>query len=93
MKINGIRFYGLRYKLVQPLRFSLGVVTHRNFALVEVETDEGICGWGETFVNFPSWALEERKVTVERAIAPLLVGRDPLDPASRTMERPFGVRA
>lgn len=85
MKISGIKFYGLRYKLAQPLRFSLGAVTHRNFALVEVETDEDICGWGETFVNFPSWALEERKITLEKAITPLVVGRNPLDPVATTM--------
>ncbi|NPV71040.1 MAG: mandelate racemase/muconate lactonizing enzyme family protein [Firmicutes bacterium] len=84
MKITGVKFYGLKYKLAQPLSFSLGTITHRNFALVKVETDEGIDGWGETFVNFPFWALEERRITVEKAVSPLLIGRDPLDPPATT---------
>ncbi|MGE5484537.1 MAG: mandelate racemase/muconate lactonizing enzyme family protein [Ignavibacteriales bacterium] len=84
MKITGVKFYGLKYRLAKPLRFSIGTVTHRNFALVKVETDEGLTGWGETFVNFPFWALEERQVTVEKAIGPLLIGRDPLDPPATT---------
>lgn len=89
LKITKVKFYGLQYRLAEPLRFSLGDVWYRNFALVKVETDEGISGWGETFVNFPPWALEERKITVEKAVAPLLIGQDPLQPefVTRRMEQ------
>jgi len=53
-------------------------MTHRNFGLVLVETDAGITGVGETSVNFPHWALTERRATIEEGIRELLVGEDPL---------------
>jgi len=31
---------------------------------------------GESFVNHPFWALEVRKITMERTIKPLLVGEN-----------------
>jgi L-alanine-DL-glutamate epimerase-like enolase superfamily enzyme len=47
--------------------------------LVKVTTDEGIVGWGE---GFGLAACGVTKVAVERAIAPLAVGRDPADIAA-----------
>jgi D-galactarolactone cycloisomerase len=46
---------------------------------VKVTTDEGIIGWGE---GFGLAACGITKVAVERAIAPLAVGRDPTDIAA-----------
>jgi L-alanine-DL-glutamate epimerase-like enolase superfamily enzyme len=43
---------------------------------VKVTTDEGVVGWGE---GFGLAACGITKVAVERAIAPLAVGRDPTD--------------
>ncbi|MEM2029299.1 MAG: mandelate racemase/muconate lactonizing enzyme family protein [Candidatus Bathyarchaeia archaeon] len=84
MKITEIRFIPLKCKLPKPVKFSLGVLTHRNFALVKVETDAGISGWGEAFVNFPSWAIYERKATIEHGLKPILIGENPLDPEGLT---------
>jgi D-galactarolactone cycloisomerase len=46
---------------------------------VKVTTDEGVVGWGE---GFGLAACGITKVAVERAIAPLAVGRDPTDIAA-----------
>ena len=79
MKITDVELIPLRCKLEKPLRFSFGTVTHRNFALIRVSTDEGIVGWGETSVNFPNWSIKERLITMNYGIKPLLVGENPLD--------------
>ncbi|MBC7332832.1 MAG: mandelate racemase/muconate lactonizing enzyme family protein, partial [Synergistetes bacterium] len=84
MRITEVRFIPLKCKLPKPVQFSLGILTHRNFALVKLETDAGVCGWGEAFVNFPSWAIYERRATIENGLEPLLVGESPLDPEGLT---------
>lgn len=78
MKITDVRFIALKYPLTQPLRLAWGPMTHRQFALIEIETDAGITGLGETSVNFPHWSLAERRATILDGIKPLLIGADPL---------------
>ena len=78
MKITNLRFIALKYPLAQPLRLAWGPMTHRQFALIEIETDAGITGIGETSVNFPHWSLAERRATILDGIAPLLIDEDPL---------------
>ena len=78
MKITNLRFIALKYPLAQPLRLAWGPMTHRQFALIEIETDAGITGIGETSVNFPHWSLAERRATILDGIVPLLIGEDPL---------------
>jgi len=80
VKVVDVKFFPLKCRLEKPVKFSLGVLTHRNFALVKVETDEGVSGWGEAFVNFPAWAPMERAITIEHGIKPLLIGESPLEP-------------
>lgn len=79
MKIRNVRFHLCQQALQRPIPLSCGVLTHRNFGLIEVETDAGITGWGETSINFPPWAAHERKATIEQGLAPLLADRDPLE--------------
>jgi L-alanine-DL-glutamate epimerase-like enolase superfamily enzyme len=86
VKVTDVKLIALRCPLPEPIKFSLGTLTHRNFALVRVQTDKGITGWGETFVNFPSWAPHERKYTVEQGVKPLLIGEDPLEPEEVTQK-------
>jgi D-galactarolactone cycloisomerase len=50
---------------------------------VKVTTDEGIIGWGE---GFGLAACGITRVAVEKAIAPLAVGRDPTDIAALTRD-------
>lgn len=79
MKIVAVDYLPLSAPLANPVQFSLGVLKERYFALVRVRTDEGLTGWGETFVNFPAWGFKERRILVQDVIAPLLVGENPLD--------------
>lgn len=53
MKIREVRFHLCQQALQRPIPLSCGVLTHRNFGLIEVETDAGLTGWGETSINFP----------------------------------------
>lgn len=78
MKITDVRFVALRHPLAEPIRLAWGPMTHRHFGLVLIETDAGITGVGETSVNFPHWAITERRATVEAGVRHLLVGEDPL---------------
>lgn len=78
MEITDVRFCLLRAPLKSPIRLAWGDLTHRNYGLVYVDTDEGVTGVGETSINFPAWAGAERRLTIEEGIRPLLVGRNPL---------------
>ena len=79
MKITDVRVISLAVPLEKPVLMSFGTMTHRKSCLVHVETDQGIDGWGESFVNHPYWALDERKITIEKGIKPLVMGEDPLE--------------
>ena len=57
---------------------------------VKVTTDEGIIGWGE---GFGLAACGITKVAVERAIAPLTIGRDPTDITALTKEIAYRQRS
>lgn len=75
MKISAVTFILCRSELARPIPLSCGVLTHRNFGLVRVDTDDGLTGWGETSVNFPPWTYRERAATIEEGLAPLLLGQ------------------
>ena len=78
MKIVEIKVYALQSPLAQPFAFSQGWVRRRSATLVEVITDQGLTGWGEAFAQ----GLEPPQIAVaaiEHALAPLLVGADPLE--------------
>ena len=47
MKITGIKVKQVEVPLIEPFRISLGVITHSRSAVVAVETDEGLVGYGE----------------------------------------------
>jgi D-galactarolactone cycloisomerase len=77
MRINSINIHILKTPLQQPFAFSQGWVKQRAATLVEITTDEGIVGWGEAFAQ----GLEPPEIaaaTIRHALAPLLIGADPL---------------
>jgi len=51
MKITDIRIHVLKSPLAEPFAFSQGWVKQRSATLIEVLTDEGISGWGESFAQ------------------------------------------
>ena len=77
MKITRITSHVLGYDLPETLGYSQQYYTKRTAHLVEVETDEGITGWGECF-GAGNIALANKGI-VEQVIQPMVLGMDPLD--------------
>jgi len=78
MKITDIKLIELRCPLEAPIKMSFGLRTERRHLFVKVLTDKGIEGIGETWTNFPHWAVDERKITLKN-LTPFFIGLDPLD--------------
>lgn len=80
MKITNIDIKTIEVPLVEPFRISLGVITHAISAVIKVETDEGVFGYGE---GAPGVLItgENLAGTVEsiRQYAKALIGTDPRD--------------
>jgi len=77
VKISSIKSHVLRYELDKELGYSQQYYKHRTTHLVEVETDEGIKGWGECFG--PGNIALANKYIVEKVIQPLIIGEDPIN--------------
>ena len=77
MKISSIKSHVLRYELDKELGYSQQYYKHRTAHLVEIETDEGITGWGECFG--PGNTALANKYIVEKVIQPLIIGEDPIN--------------
>ena len=77
MKISSIKSYVLRYELDKELGYSQQYYKHRTAHLVEIESDEGITGWGECFG--PGNIALANKYIVEKVIQPLIIGEDPIN--------------
>jgi D-galactarolactone cycloisomerase len=79
MKITQVRAHVLRSALEQPFAFSQGWVSSRGATLVEVQTDEGVTGWGEALCQ----GLQPPEIAaaaIQHSLQHLLVGEDPLQP-------------
>ncbi len=77
MKITKITSHVLQYDLPEELGYSQQYYAKRSAHIVEVETDEGITGWGECFG--PGNVAIANKGIVEKVIQPMILGDDPLD--------------
>jgi L-alanine-DL-glutamate epimerase-like enolase superfamily enzyme len=73
MKIAAIRTIALSCRCDPPYASAAGVQSRRGALLVEIETDGGIVGIGEAGVGGGATAT-----VIEKDLAPLLVGEDPL---------------
>ena len=75
MKISDIKTYFLQAKLEQPFGWSLDWADRRSAFLVQIDTDEGITGWGEAGTpGHPAIAA-----VISQTLKPLLMGQDPFD--------------
>jgi len=77
VKITSIKSHVLKYELEKELGYSQQYYKFRTAHLVEVQTDEGITGWGECFG--PGNIALANKFIVEKVIQPLIIGEDPLN--------------
>ncbi|MEM1046869.1 MAG: mandelate racemase/muconate lactonizing enzyme family protein [Pseudomonadota bacterium] len=76
MKITRITSHVLQYDLPEELGYSQQFYVRRSAHLVEVETDEGVTGWGECFG--PGAVALGNKAIVEGVIQPMILGFDAL---------------
>jgi D-galactarolactone cycloisomerase len=77
MKITRIISHVLQCDMPEELGYSQQYYAKRTAHVVEVQPDEGITGWGECFG--PGNIALANKGIVEKVIAPMVLGMDPLD--------------
>ena len=80
MKITQINLYRFDISLKAPIAISLGTIVNARNLLVEIQTDEGITGWGE---GSPFWMIvgetQASGLAAAEEMARLLLHHDPLD--------------
>jgi D-galactarolactone cycloisomerase len=72
MKITAVKTYLLQHPMSRPTGPANHYYRVRTTLLIKLETDDGVCGWGETV------ALGGVRNLIDVNYAPLLIGRDPL---------------
>src|SRR5689334_13627901 len=72
MKIKHVRTHILRSALSQPFAYSRAWYDTRTAMVVEIETDDGLTGWGECY------GPAQITAAVVDSLATLLIGEDPL---------------
>jgi muconate cycloisomerase len=100
MKIADVRVVRADIPVSRPHKMSFTTLDAVNFVFVRLETADGVTGWGEAAcLGGPTWSEESAEsvsATIERYIAPWLVGRDAarieairLEMARRIQGNPF----
>ena len=79
--IRSIQAFCYRYPLSTPVVTSFGVMSNRPAVFVRVEDEDGNCGWGEVWANYPSIGAEHRARLVNEHLAPMLSGFAAFHPA------------
>lgn len=72
MKITGVRVHVLEAELGQAFSWSLAWTRTRAAAVIEIETEDGLVGWGEAY------GPARPNAAVIEAMTPLLLGADAL---------------
>jgi D-galactarolactone cycloisomerase len=73
MKITGVTSHVLESRLSQPFAYSRAWYDTRAANIVEIETDQGLVGWGECY------GPARMTAAVVESIAPWLIGENPLN--------------
>jgi D-galactarolactone cycloisomerase len=94
MKIVDVKTHVLSTPLDEPFAFSMGWVKKRSTMIVEIITDEGVVGWGESLCHGLQ-PPEIAETIVQTALKPILLGQDPFDvdvlwERMYNLTRPFG---
>lgn len=69
------RFF--RFRPPEPMVSSMGQRDYRVLCLIEITADNGLTGYGESWLNFPAWGPRERAGTIEEGVKPVLIGENP----------------
>src|SRR5258708_37356468 len=81
MKLADLRVVRADIPVRRPHKMSFTTLETVNFVFVRLETSDGLVGWGEAAcLGGPTWseeAAESVAATIERYVAPWLVGPDP----------------
>jgi len=94
MKIIDVIPHVLISPLEEPFAFSQGWVHQRSTVLVEIVTDQGVTGWGESLCH----GLQPPEIAasfIKYCFKPLLLGKDPFDveviwEEMYNLSRPYG---
>ncbi|PSK95884.1 L-alanine-DL-glutamate epimerase-like enolase superfamily enzyme [Murinocardiopsis flavida] len=78
-RITAARLRVLRAPAADGIAMSFAPLRHRSAVLVELDTDDGLTGHGESWINYPPWAASERVATLREGVFPRIVGADPRD--------------
>ena len=93
MKIADVRLVVADIPVRRPHAMSFTTLHAVNFVFVRLATDDGLVGWGEAAcLGGPTWSEESAEsvaATIERYIAPWLLGQDAaaIEPLRREMAR------
>jgi D-galactarolactone cycloisomerase len=95
VEVTGVHTHLFRAEVEYPMITSFGVLSQRPALFVEVESVEGIRGWGEVWCNFPAFVEEHRWRFASAVVAPMLVGRRFAEPAdaTRLLNDALGIQA
>lgn len=69
-----------------PVRTSFGLMRDRPAVLLRVEDEDGLCGWGEAWCNFPSCGAEHRGRLLTETVLPLALGASWREPGGLVRE-------
>lgn len=78
MRIAEVRVHPISVPLETPFYFSQGWVHQRSSVIVELVSDEGLTGWGESLCH----GLQPPQIAaafIEQVFRPILIGADPCD--------------
>ncbi|MDQ8727880.1 mandelate racemase/muconate lactonizing enzyme family protein [Bradyrhizobium sp. LHD-71] len=75
LRLKSLRASVYRAPIETPVTTSFGIMRNRPMVLVTAEDEDGACGWGEVWCNFPQVGAEHRARLVESVLAPLATAR------------------
>jgi D-galactarolactone cycloisomerase len=78
MKITDVTVYALKAPLETETCFSQAWIRLRSSAIIKIDTDEGITGWGESLCH-GGQPPEMAKTIITAWLRELIIGKDPFD--------------
>jgi len=75
IKIKDAQVYHLTVPLEYTVQTSFGSMDTRHALILELTSDDGYSGIGESWVNYSRWAAWERQAAYEQVCIPYLKGR------------------